>query len=783
MTASASLAHPQPLRTAKKRIRSFSTLPRVQQQQQQQREAEGTPGSPPPVPLPPLPLSPSAAGALGSRVRSCSAAMEPVWSAKLLAQQQRPHSHSSAARRQLGGPPLSASEGSLRGRAQAPLPPPLELSRVTLTSSPIELGAKCATWRAASPAVSSSSSTMSPPRSPVSPRCAPGSLSSSAGSPGLQSPTSPLAYVSEPSIVCRICEQSVRVSIAEAHTRVCEQINREDMKVVAADERVAEMQRRLEGVVEAQRGQQHHNCVETLLRVAGQCRTSESVLDLIRISVLLKSLARPCQLIARLVDELSAHVGDKIAALDRCAEIRQMSPRELTTHAPFFFRTVSLTPSESPNLLTPGSLRRSSSSTPTSPRLALSMQDFEVIKPLTRGGFGSVYVARKVQTGDVFAIKVMKRSLLSHKNAMALQNERDILVDTENEYVVQMYYCFASEDNVYIVMEYLPGGDCFSMLQTLGRFTEQTATAYIAETVLALEYLHSKGIVHRDLKPDNMLIDKTGHIKLTDFGLSHKGLMRKQARSGPFQAPSECACPVAQAFEQLDGQQPPPLSLEHSNGKDSSARVLGTPDYIAPEVLLGLPHGEEVDWWALGCVMFEFLTGTTPFAGDTVDETFDNIIGRRIQWLEDAEVSPQARDFVTRLLELDTEKRLGGGGRGAEEVRSHALFERIDWATLRKQSPPFVPRIASDDDTEFFKPRLEVYGDPTSLASAPKSKSEGSVARGSVERMPQADTFLWVNFGHLAGRNREIISGQAETGGYLPPSVLTPPNLHLDPKP
>lgn len=151
------------------------------------------------------------------------------------------------------------------------------------------------------------------------------------------------------------------------------------------------------------------------------------------------------------------------------------------------------------------------------------------MRPLTRGGFGNVFLVKKRQTGDVFAMKVVSRAMLSQKNAMGkMKTERDILAEIENPFVVKMFYSFTSKEKVFIVMEYLPGGDLFSLLQNLGTLGEDMARFYVAETILALEYLHSISVVHRDIKPDNLLISKTGHIKLVDFGLSHKGLLASE---------------------------------------------------------------------------------------------------------------------------------------------------------------------------------------------------------------------------------------------------------------
>eukprot|EP00727_Mastigamoeba_balamuthi_P008747 m51a1_g4495 putative serine threonine protein kinase 15 (948) ;mRNA; f:334169-337356 len=691
-----------------------------------------------------------ASSAGSSPVLRPSSPLGPV-DRQLLSPQLSPRSQAGPVRRQHEG--SGSSSAPAPAISQSPLVrafgaksavPPLELSRVL--GSPTVPRLDCSALKRAG----SVSPLPSPPHSPGSPgqgRAAPPVSPRSPGSPTAS------ALPSDASIVCRICEQPVKLSIAEAHIAVCEKINKADMLLVAADEHIAELLKRVEESAReaAGRGQDFSRCAAGVADIASRCLLSDSVLELVRLSLQLRSAPRPCQSSTRLLDALLACVADKIAAIEEKEDLHQNSPAALITGAPFFFRSPALHPAEHTAPLTPGRINRPrsascaspSTSSPVSPRLALSIQDFQVVKPLTRGGYGSVYVARKVQTGDVFAVKAMSKAALGNKNAMAtLRNERDILASTENPHVVKMYYCFASQDNVYIVMEYLPGGDCFSMLQTLGSLPEDRARVYAAETALALEYLHSKGVVHRDLKPDNMLIDKDGHIKLTDFGLSNKGLLRKRSKSGSISAaPGPCII-------NGDGKSKSRRSLE-----GDQMHAVGTPDYIAPEVLLGLPHGEDVDWWALGCVLFELVVGVPPFSAETVEQTFDNITAKRLEWPDDVEASDGLKDCVDKLLELSPERRLGGGKPGELDLRSHRFFEGIDWEQLRAQRAPFVPTISDDADTSFFDSRQQVFGQPPPLADASSAPDE---------RIPPADTFLWVNFGHLAEKTREVLRQQQQ---------------------
>ena len=298
-----------------------------------------------------------------------------------------------------------------------------------------------------------------------------------------------------------------------------------------------------------------------------------------------------------------------------------------------------------------------------------SIKDFDIVKPISKGAYGRVFLVRKITTGDLYAMKVIKKSDTLHKNQQ--QNiimERNILHNVQNPFVVRLFYTFQSKEYLFWVMEYVPGGDLYSLLRGLTCFEEDMARQYVAEVVLALEYCHSKGIVHRDLKPDNLLINADGHIKLTDFGLSRYGLMELDIYSGfPGEEP-----------DSEDLQVLSPLLNKGSNIKDFAEECLpsldsvvvdtlnskvGTPDYLAPEVILGQGHGKAVDWWSLGVILYEFLLGFPPFNASTPAQIFENIVSLNIVWPQDTEdLSNEAADLIARLLVLDPAERLGVPG-------------------------------------------------------------------------------------------------------------------------
>eukprot|EP01105_Mastigella_eilhardi_P025652 TRINITY_DN7043_c1_g1_i2.p1 TRINITY_DN7043_c1_g1~~TRINITY_DN7043_c1_g1_i2.p1 ORF type:complete len:435 (+),score=73.07 TRINITY_DN7043_c1_g1_i2:1066-2370(+) len=365
----------------------------------------------------------------------------------------------------------------------------------------------------------------------------------------------------------------------------------------------------------------------------------------------------------------------------------------------------------------------------------VSIDEFTLVKPLTRGAYGKVWLAKKKATGDVYAIKVLERHADDNKNKLQyLRNERDILAETENPFVVKLFYSFASNDKLYFVMEYMCGGDLFSLLQEFDHFPEEMTRTYVAETVLALEYLHSRGIVHRDLKPDNLLLDSTGHVKLTDFGLSLKGHSLYQ-----------CHNLEASAKELVSPLGKPPEQKTH---------FVGTPDYLAPEMLLGLTHGPEVDWWALGVITYEFLTGMPPFHGPSVQMIFENILGNTIEWPEN--VSVLAKSFIKGLLTPVPSQRLGA--KGAAGVKAHPFFASVNWDTVQFQPTPFTPHVTDDMDTSYFESRQKHYPPPQ------------RERRATEEVFQPFDEFLYVNVASLAAKTREI----AITGSGSPRTSNTP---------
>ncbi|XP_039339399.1 microtubule-associated serine/threonine-protein kinase 2 isoform X4 [Mauremys reevesii] len=313
-----------------------------------------------------------------------------------------------------------------------------------------------------------------------------------------------------------------------------------------------------------------------------------------------------------------------------------------------------------------------------------SEEDFENIKLISNGAYGAVYLVRHKTTRQRFAMKkINKQNLILRNQIQQAFVERDILTFAENPFVVSMFCSFETKRHLCMVMEYVEGGDCATLLKNIGALPVDMARMYFAETVLALEYLHNYGIVHRDLKPDNLLITSMGHIKLTDFGLSKIGLM--SLTTNLYEGHIE-----KDAREFLDKQ------------------VCGTPEYIAPEVILRQGYGKPVDWWAMGVILYEFLVGSVPFFGDTPEELFGQVISDEIAWPEgDEALPPDAQDLTSKLLCQNPLERLGTGS--TFEVKQHRFFKDLDWNGLLRQKAEFIPQLESEDDTSYFDTRSERY--------------------------------------------------------------------------
>uniref|UniRef100_A0A8D3AD11 Ribosomal protein S6 kinase n=1 Tax=Scophthalmus maximus TaxID=52904 RepID=A0A8D3AD11_SCOMX len=319
-------------------------------------------------------------------------------------------------------------------------------------------------------------------------------------------------------------------------------------------------------------------------------------------------------------------------------------------------------------------------------------RQFELRKVLGQGSFGKVFLVRKVtgpDAGQLYAMKVLKKATLKVRDRARTKMERDILVEVNHPFIVKLHYAFQTEGKLYLILDFLRGGDLFTRLSKEVMFTEEDVKFYLAELALALDHLHSLGIIYRDLKPENILLDEAGHIKLTDFGLSKE-------------------------------------SIDHENKAYS---FCGTVEYMAPEVVNRRGHTHSADWWSYGVLMFEMLTGTLPFQGKDRKETMTMILKAKLgmpQFL-----SSEAQSLLRNLFKRNPANRLGAGPDGVEEIKRHQFFSTIDWNKLfrREIPPPFKPAAGRPDDTFYFDPEFTAKT-PRDSPGVPPSANAHQLFRG-----------------------------------------------------
>ncbi|KAJ2732528.1 hypothetical protein IW152_003735 [Coemansia sp. BCRC 34962] len=333
---------------------------------------------------------------------------------------------------------------------------------------------------------------------------------------------------------------------------------------------------------------------------------------------------------------------------------------------------------------------------PASNRPRVTIDDFTVLRLIGKGGYGKVYLVQHKQTLGYYAMKVLRKAsiLLQRRQITFTMTERSILSEVQHPFIVKLYYAFQSNSKLYLIMEYVAGGELFTHMIKERIFCEDQAVFYSAELVLALSHLHKLGIVFRDTKPENILLDKRGHLVLTDFGLSKTAL-----------------------------------------GEDGRTNTFcGTPSYMAPEVLNAATSYEfSIDWWSLGILLYEMLTGAVPFKGKAPTQVAKNIAKTKVNY--PPYMTPDARDLIIRLLRKKPEQRIGYGAKGLEKIKKHRFFRKVDWERLEKDhdslTPPIVPVLNGDGDYSNFD--TEFTGEQLPL----------SVVRGSlVDLDPIADPAL-----------------------------------------
>jgi len=338
-------------------------------------------------------------------------------------------------------------------------------------------------------------------------------------------------------------------------------------------------------------------------------------------------------------------------------------------------------------------------------RTRLGLRDFSKLEIIGRGAFGEVRLVQKVDTGNVYAMKVLNKKKMMAKNQEAhVRAERDILVEADNPWLVMMYYSFQDSKNLYLIMEFLPGGDLMTLLMKKDTLTNEQTRFYMAECALAIDSIHKMGFIHRDIKPDNILLDAEGHVKLSDFGLctgmkrAHTSKFYEDARSDPKILTGQ---DFANALPRESGNE---RKREHwkKNRRQLAYSTVGTPDYIAPEVFEKNGYTKDCDWWSLGVIMYECLCGYPPFCSETPQETYHKIIDwqNNLEFPPDVAVTNNAISLI-RSLVTNSDKRLGKTG--IEGFKRHKFFkDHIHWDTIRDRPGTINIEVTRLDDTQNF---------------------------------------------------------------------------------
>ncbi|CAK7340012.1 unnamed protein product [Dovyalis caffra] len=311
----------------------------------------------------------------------------------------------------------------------------------------------------------------------------------------------------------------------------------------------------------------------------------------------------------------------------------------------------------------------------------VGLEDFEVLKVVGQGAFAKVYQVRRSDTSEIYAMKVMRKDKIVEKNhAEYMISERDILTKVDHPFIVQLRYSFQTKYRLYLVLDFVNGGHLFFQLYRQGLFREDVARIYTAEIVSAVSHLHAEGIMHRDLKPENILLDADGHVMLTDFGL-------------------------AKQFDE--------------NTRSNS--MCGTLEYMSPEIVLAKGHDKAADWWSVGILLYEMLTGKPPFTGGNRQKIQQKIIKDKVKL--PAYLSSEAHSFLKGLLQKEKSKRLGSGPGGSEEIKRHKWFKSINWKKLeaREIRPSFLPEVAGKHCVANFEECWTSMPVLDSPAASPKS--------------------------------------------------------------
>ena len=316
-----------------------------------------------------------------------------------------------------------------------------------------------------------------------------------------------------------------------------------------------------------------------------------------------------------------------------------------------------------------------------------SIRDYESLAIIGRGAFGEVHVCREKKTGKIYAIKKIKKRVLIIKNQIRhVINEQIIMSKASTPWIVELKASFQEGDYLYLVMEYLPGGDLMNLLIEKDILTEKEAKFYISELILAIESIHNLDCIHRDIKPDNILIDKNGHIKLSDFGLAK----------------------ISDKLYEKEDEKYKNFLKNKSNDKNTKMThnknfsCVGTAYYVAPEVLKKSGYDKDIDWWSVGIILYEMLVGYAPFCSKETTEVCYKVLNWKnyLKIPKKIKLSEEVKDLIFKMIK-NSDDRLGKNG--AEEIKKHPFFKDVDWDNIRNSKAPFIPELKNEYDTKYFE--------------------------------------------------------------------------------
>ncbi|XP_019245913.1 PREDICTED: 3-phosphoinositide-dependent protein kinase 2-like isoform X1 [Nicotiana attenuata] len=367
--------------------------------------------------------------------------------------------------------------------------------------------------------------------------------------------------------------------------------------------------------------------------------------------------------------------------------------------------------------------QRSKSFAFRAPQVNFTIQDFELGKIYGVGSYSKVVRAKKKDTGNVFALKIMDKKFITKENKTAyVKLERIVLDQLDHPGIVRLFFTFQDTFSLYMGLESCEGGELFDQITRKGRLSEEEARFYAAEVADALEYIHSMGLIHRDIKPENLLLTADGHIKVADFG-SVKPMQDSRITVLPNAASDDKAC-----------------------------TFVGTAAYVPPEVLNSSPATFGNDLWALGCTLYQMLSGTSPFKDASEWLIFQRIIARDIRFPN--HFSDEARDLIDRLLDIDPSRRPGAGPDGYASLKNHPFFREVDWDSLRSQTPPCLAaepkahstRSSGEDQDSSWNPSH--IGDGSARTNDGNGGATSSSEAGSITRLASIDSFdsKWKQF-------------------------------------